>query len=109
VDWLSLPDPAPTLRSRADLRELEELVLGFRAVIRPIQRPTTITPTDTTCGRITAILSRIRTVIEALHTPGITGAGVITVTIVIIITAIDRLQKSICDEHEYPESPGRDD
>lgn len=45
----------------------------------------------TTCDRITVILSRIRTVTEALHTPGTRGAELITVTIVIITTAIDRL------------------
>ena len=98
-----------TLKSLRHFRELEESVSDFRVVFTPIQQPTIIIHTGTTCDRITAILSRIRTVTEALHTPGITGAGLITVTILIIITAIDRLQKSICDEHEYPESPGRDD
>jgi len=60
-------------------------------VFTPIQRPTTITPMGITCDRITVILSRIRTVTEALHTRGTREAELIAVTIVIITTAIDRL------------------
>jgi len=60
-------------------------------VFTPIQQLTIITLTGTTCDRITVIRSRIRTVTEALHTRGTTGAELITVTIVIITTAIDQL------------------
>jgi hypothetical protein len=85
VDWLSLPDRGPTLRSRADFPELEESVLDFRVVFTRIQQPTIITPMGTTCDRITVILSRIRTVTA----PGTMAIELITVTIVIITTAIE--------------------
>ena len=50
-----------------------------------------IIPMGTTSGRITIIPSNIRIITLAPDTLGITGAELITVTIVIITTAIDQL------------------
>lgn len=69
------------LKSRADCRELEESVSAFPAVTMRIPRPTIITLTGTICDRITAILSRIRTVTP----PGTTAIELITARIAIII------------------------
>jgi hypothetical protein len=86
VDWLSVQHSGLTLKALL----LEESVLDFRVVFTPIQQPTIIIHTGTTCDRITIILSRIRTVTEAPHTPGITGVAPIATPIAtIIITAIN--------------------
>lgn len=82
MDWLSLQHSGLTLKALL----LEESVLDFRVVFTPIQQPTIITHTGTTCDRITIILSRIRTVTEAPHTPGITGVAPIATSIATIIT-----------------------
>jgi hypothetical protein len=91
VDWLSLQHSGLTLKSLPHFRELEESVSDFRVVFTPIQQPTIIIHTGTTCDRITIILSRIRTVTEAPHTPGIAGVAPIATPIATIITtAIDQ-------------------
>ena len=82
MDWLSLQHSGLTLKALL----LEESVLDFRVVFTPIQQPIIITHTGTTCDRITIILSRIRTVTEAPHTPGITGVASIATPIATIIT-----------------------
>jgi len=66
-------------------RELEESALDFPEVITHTQQPTIITLTGIICGRITVILSRLRTGMEA-HTLGITGVEPIATRIATIIT-----------------------
>jgi hypothetical protein len=61
--------------------------LDFRAATPLIRRTLIIIPMGTTCDRITVILSRIRTVTA----PGTMAIELISVTIVIITTAIDQL------------------
>ena len=82
MDWPSLQHSGLTLKALL----LEESVSDFRVVFTPIQQPTIIIHTGTTCDRITVILSRIRTVTEAPHTPGITGVEPIATPIGTIIT-----------------------
>jgi hypothetical protein len=52
----------------------------------PIRRATIIIHTGTICARTTLIRSRIRTITQGRDIPGITGIGLITATIAIIIT-----------------------
>ena len=82
MDWLSLQHSGLTLKALL----LEESVSDFRVVFTPIQQPTIIIHTGTTCDRITVILSRIRIVTEAPHTHGITGVEPIATPIATIIT-----------------------
>ena len=82
MDWLSLQHRGLTLKALL----LAESVLDFRVVFMPIQQPTIIIHTGNTCDRITIIRSRIRTVTEAPHTPGITGVAPIVTPIATIIT-----------------------
>ena len=65
--------------------------MDFRAVTMPIRRVIIIIRTGTTSGRTTIIPSNIRIITLAPDTLGITGAELITATIVIITTAIDQL------------------
>jgi hypothetical protein len=86
VDWLSLRHSRLTLKSPPHFRELEDSVSDFRVVFTPIQQPTIITLTGTTCDRITIILSRIRTVTA----PGTMAIELITApTAITIATTIN--------------------
>ncbi len=67
------------------------LSFGFPGTVMPIRRATIIIHTGTTSDRTTLMPSRIRTITRARDTPGITGIGLLIVTIAIIITTVSEL------------------
>ena len=81
-----MPGGVLTLRSRRDFQGLGDSVLDFRGTVMPIRRATIIIHTGTISARTTLIPSHIRIITVATGTAGITGVGLITATIAIIIT-----------------------